>query len=66
MASIAERFRVGRIFLVGDAADRVTPRGRTGVNSAVADGFDLAWKLTWVLIGRVLSASIPSIVNSTR
>ena len=50
-AQIAERFRSDRIFLVGDAAHRVTPRGGTGMNTAVHDGYDLGWKLAWVLTG---------------
>jgi putative polyketide hydroxylase len=48
---IAERFREGTAFLIGDAAHRVTPRGGTGMNTAIGDGFDLAWKLAWVLRG---------------
>jgi 2-polyprenyl-6-methoxyphenol hydroxylase-like FAD-dependent oxidoreductase len=48
---LAERFRVGRAFLVGDAAHRVTPRGGTGMNTALHSGYDLGWKLAWVLRG---------------
>lgn len=48
---IASRFRVDRTFLVGDAAHRVTPRGGTGLNTALQDGHDLGWKLAWVLQG---------------
>ncbi len=50
-ARIAERFRQGRSFLVGDAAHQATPRGGTGLNAAIHDGFDLGWRLSWVLNG---------------
>lgn len=49
-AQIAARYRKQRVFLVGDAAHRVTPRGGTGMNTAIHDGYDLAWKLGWVLL----------------
>jgi putative polyketide hydroxylase len=48
-AQIADRYRDRRVFLVGDAAHRITPRGATGMNTAIHDGHDLAWKLGWVL-----------------
>jgi hypothetical protein len=48
---LAERFRSGSAFLAGDAAHRVSPRGGTGMNTAIHDGFDLGWKLAWVLRG---------------
>lgn len=50
-AQIADTFRSGRVFLAGDAAHRVTPRGGTGLNTAIAGGRDLGWKLAWVLLG---------------
>ena len=50
-AQLAERFSRHHVFLVGDAAHRVTPRGGTGLNIAIADGFDLGWKLGWVRRG---------------
>ena len=50
-AEIADRFAQRSAFLIGDAAHRVTPRGGTGMNTAIADGHDLGWKLGWVLNG---------------
>jgi putative polyketide hydroxylase len=50
-AQIADRYRAGRVFLVGDAAHRMTPRGAAGMNTAIHDGYDLGWKLGWVLNG---------------
>ena len=50
-AMLADRFREGRVFLAGDAAHRVTPRGGTGMNTAIRDGRDLGWKLAWALHG---------------
>jgi 2-polyprenyl-6-methoxyphenol hydroxylase-like FAD-dependent oxidoreductase len=50
-AQLAERFSVGNVFIVGDAAHRVTPRGGTGLNTAIASGYDLGWKLAWVQRG---------------
>lgn len=50
-AQVAERYRSGRGFLVGDAAHRMTPRGGTGMNTGLQDAFDLGWKLAWVLKG---------------
>jgi putative polyketide hydroxylase len=48
---LAERFRQERVLLIGDAAHRVTPRGATGLNTAIGDGHDVGWKLAWVLRG---------------
>ena len=50
-AKLAERFRAGNVLLVGDAAHRVTPRGGTGMNTAIGGGHDAGWKLGWVLRG---------------
>ena len=48
---LADRFRSGNVFLAGDAAHRVTPRGGTGMNVALHSGADLGWKLAWALRG---------------
>ena len=50
-AQLADTFSNGRVFLAGDAAHRVTPRGGTGLNTAIASGRALGWKLAWVLLG---------------
>jgi putative polyketide hydroxylase len=47
-AALAERFREGRVFLAGDAAHRMTPRGAIGMHTAILSGHDVGWKLAWV------------------
>jgi len=49
---LADRFRVGRVFFVGDAAHRHPPTGGLGLTSAVHDAHNLCWKLAAVLSGR--------------
>jgi 2,4-dichlorophenol 6-monooxygenase len=49
---VADRFRAGRVFLLGDAAHRHPPTGGLGLNSAVHDAHNLCWKLAAVLHGR--------------
>ena len=51
-ALVAERFRVGRIFLAGDAAHEMPPTGGFGLNTGVQDVHNLAWKLAAVLHGQ--------------
>ena len=48
---IAERYRDGRVFLVGDAAHRFPPTGGLGLNTGVADVHNLVWKLAAVEAG---------------
>ncbi|NWH09474.1 MAG: FAD-dependent monooxygenase [Alphaproteobacteria bacterium] len=50
-SQIAERYRSGRIFLVGDAAHRFPPTGGFGLNTGAGDAQNLAWKLAGVLSG---------------
>jgi len=48
---LADRFRVGRVFLVGDAAHRHPPTGGLGLTSAIHDAHNLCWKIAAVLHG---------------
>ncbi len=47
----AERFQHDNIFLVGDAAHVTPPAGAFGANTGIADAYNLAWKLAFVLNG---------------
>jgi 3-(3-hydroxy-phenyl)propionate hydroxylase len=46
---ILSSFRHGQVFFLGDAAHLVAPFGARGLNSAVADVENLAWKLAFVI-----------------
>jgi 2-polyprenyl-6-methoxyphenol hydroxylase-like FAD-dependent oxidoreductase len=51
-AEYVERMRDGRVFIAGDSAHVMPPTGGFGGNCGVQDGYDLAWKLAYVLDGR--------------
>ncbi|MDX3117000.1 FAD-dependent monooxygenase [Streptomyces scabiei] len=48
---IADAYRAGRVFLVGDSAHVLPPTGGFGANCGVQDAQNLAWKLAGVLRG---------------
>jgi 2-polyprenyl-6-methoxyphenol hydroxylase-like FAD-dependent oxidoreductase len=48
---VAEHFRKGRAFLVGDAAHIHSPAGGQGMNTGIGDAINLAWKLAAVVRG---------------
>jgi 2-polyprenyl-6-methoxyphenol hydroxylase-like FAD-dependent oxidoreductase len=50
-ARLADHYRVGRIFLIGDAAHVHPPTGGQGLNTSVQDAYNLGWKLAAVLGG---------------
>lgn len=49
--AIAETYRVGRVFIAGDAAHIHPPYGAYGLNSGLEDISNLGWKLAAVLQG---------------
>lgn len=49
---VADELSRGRVFLVGDAAHTMPPTGGLGGQTAIQDGYDIAWKLAMVLHGR--------------
>ncbi|MGO9950315.1 MAG: FAD-dependent oxidoreductase [Steroidobacteraceae bacterium] len=48
---LADHYRVGRVFLAGDAAHIHPPTGGQGLNTSLQDAYNLGWKLAAVLHG---------------
>ncbi|OEV04389.1 FAD-dependent monooxygenase [Streptomyces oceani] len=48
---LAERYRIGRVLLAGDAAHVHPPTGGQGMNLGVQDAFNLGWKLAAAVHG---------------
>jgi 2-polyprenyl-6-methoxyphenol hydroxylase-like FAD-dependent oxidoreductase len=48
---LADAYRLGRVFLAGDAAHLMIPTGGLGMNTGVGDAIDLSWKLAATLQG---------------
>jgi 2-polyprenyl-6-methoxyphenol hydroxylase-like FAD-dependent oxidoreductase len=48
---LADNYRVGNAFIVGDAAHIHPPTGGQGMNTGIQDAYNLAWKMTQVLHG---------------
>ncbi len=46
---MVDHYRVGRIFLAGDAAHIHSPFGGQGMNTGIQDAYNLAWKLALVI-----------------
>jgi hypothetical protein len=51
-ARVADRFSSGRVHLIGDAVRVMPPTGGFGGNTAIMDGYYLAWKLAMVVNGQ--------------
>ena len=57
---LASRFRVGRVFLAGDAGHIHSPAGGQGMNMGMQDAYNLAWKLALVHRGEGTEALLGS------
>ena len=57
---LAERYRVGRVLLAGDAAHIHPPTGGQGLNLGVQDAFNLGWKLAGAVCGWAPEALLDS------
>jgi 2-polyprenyl-6-methoxyphenol hydroxylase-like FAD-dependent oxidoreductase len=59
---VADRFREGRVFLVGDAAHAHSPAGGQGMNTGIHDAVNLGWKLAYA--SRVGDAAAEELLRS--
>ncbi|MEO0684852.1 MAG: FAD-dependent monooxygenase, partial [Cyanobacteria bacterium J06649_11] len=48
---VAEKFRHGNIFFIGDCAHTLSPSGGFGMNTGIGDAVDLGWKLAATING---------------
>lgn len=48
---VARSYREGRVFLAGDAAHMLWPKGGFGANTGIGDAVDIGWKLAATLEG---------------
>ncbi|MDN3022852.1 FAD-dependent monooxygenase [Streptomyces sp. S.PB5] len=56
----APRYRVGRVFLAGDAAHVHSPAGGQGMNTGLQDAANLSWKLVAAVEGRAAEGLLDS------
>ncbi len=65
-ARLAERFRIDRVLLAGDAAHIMPVWQGQGYNSGMRDAFNLAWKLALVVNGKAGEALLDSYQQERR
>ncbi|HWN58160.1 MAG TPA: FAD-dependent monooxygenase [Methylomirabilota bacterium] len=57
---VADHFRKGRVFILGDAAHIHSPVGGQGMNTGIGDAVNLAWKLAAVIHRNANASSLDS------
>lgn len=65
-ARLAERFRIDRVLLAGDAAHIMPVWQGQGYNSGMRDAFNLAWKLALVINGKADDALLDTYQQERR
>jgi 2-polyprenyl-6-methoxyphenol hydroxylase-like FAD-dependent oxidoreductase len=65
-ARLAERYRVGSVFLCGDSAHVHPPTGGQGLNTSIQDAYNLGWKLASVLDGGACASLLDSYEEERR
>jgi len=63
---LAETFKVGNVFLAGDAAHIHSPVGGQGMNAGIADAMNLGWKLAYTLNKKVNPAILETYEEERR
>lgn len=65
-ARIAERFRAGRVLLLGDAAHLTPPFAGQGMNAGLRDAHNVAWKVASAVLGGASDALLDSYYDERR
>ncbi len=65
-AVVAKNWRVGRVFVAGDAAHMMPPSAGQGMCSGIRDAINLAWKLAVVVTGNANAELLDSYVQERR
>ncbi|EOZ5539335.1 bifunctional 3-(3-hydroxy-phenyl)propionate/3-hydroxycinnamic acid hydroxylase [Klebsiella pneumoniae] len=63
-ARLAERFRIDRVLLAGDAAHIMPVWQGQGYNSGMRDAFNLAWKLALVVNGKAGETLLDEVIGA--
>lgn len=63
---LVDHYRRNRVFLAGDAAHVQSPVGGQGMNTGLADAFNLGWKLALYLSGKGSGAMLDSYEQERR